>query len=228
MAAFVSAFAPASASVLRFTYDSEASVADTFRTPVQQGPEAFIGGFGGTVAGFIDIERVSGIDTAFDWSLDLLVPRGRAPSYSATDSFTEQLLHELTLTSSNSTATRVLAGVAAGRQRIVGSFMGAINDTTAPLTALRVTMELEDVAGLGPEGSLGYRLYDVRIACAPGNSYCAGLFRDDVMLWRGTAGGPTFAGPAPGLVPLPASLTLLLSALLAMLGLRFVRTTARA
>jgi hypothetical protein len=103
--------AVSAATVIRFAYDQEAPVAATFSTPVRQGPNqpsgsdpGAIRGFGGTVLGFLDVERDGAVDTVVGWSFALSVPRGTAPGRSLSDAFAVQRTHEIALTPGNSTA----------------------------------------------------------------------------------------------------------------------------
>lgn len=222
--------AASAATLIRFTYDQEAPVAATFSSTVRQGPNqpsgsdpGAIRGFGGTALGFLDVERDGTADTVVGWSFALSVPRGTAPGFSTTDTFTVQRTHEITLTAANSTAALIPSGPRAGGQRITGTFMGAVNNTDSPLYPLQVRLEFNRVAGLGPEGTAGYQLYRTRVECTA-DTACRNVFRDDVVLWNGTSGSPQTAAmlPAGGVtpVPLPATLPLLAGALLAVAGLR--------
>jgi len=213
---------PATAAPIRFTYDQAASVADTFGSSQAQGPTSFTPGFSGTVSGFVDVDRTGSTDAFADWRFAVSLPRGQNPLLSSTDEFTVQLTHDLLITPDNSTAQLASSG---GQLRLTfrHDFQGPVNnDVSEPLRPLTLFLRLVVTAGLGPEGSSGYQLARAAVQCQGGATSCTSVFRDDVSLWNGTAGNPL----AVSVVPLPAGLPLLLSALGAAGLLRRARRAA--
>lgn len=220
---------PATAATIRFTYDQEATVADTFSSALRQGPgmpspsdPGAIAGFGGTVSGFLDVDRSGPADAFVDWRFAVSIPRGQNPNLSSTDAFTDQLTHDVVITPANSTGNLASSG---GQLRLTfrHDFQGPVNnDVSDPARPLTLFLRLVVTAGLGPEGSSGYRLDRAAVQCQGGATSCTSVFRDDVSLWNGTSGNPL----AVSVVPVPAGLPLLLSALGAAGLLRRTRQAA--
>lgn len=244
----------AAAETIRFTFDTEADLSRTLANNSWSQNEAgsYAGiittttGLNAAVTGYIDIERIGGIDSVAGFALNVVTPHGVAPGFGIAD-YSAQFFSEFTTSSATGgTANLDPNGVLYINQvfqfdpfygpKVGGSYSPTpyYDPNVRAEEPFMQAVQLLRVVGAGPNGEASYKVNRVDFSCyefpngGGGASGCNGYYLGNSGTWDNGSGLAATFGPAPsgsgptGAVPLPAGLPLLLAALggLGLLGRR--------